>query len=120
MPEQRVLIIDDEPAILELISESLTRKGYTVDVAENGEKGIEKISSNEYGLILTDMKMPGMSGKDVLKHSRTHKTNGIPVVGMSGTPWLLDKTEFDAVLPKPFSIKELLKVTVKFLNEKTA
>ncbi len=61
----KVLIIDDETAILKMISKVLSRKGYCVEIAENGEEGIKKIESNDYNLILTDIKMPGISGKQV-------------------------------------------------------
>ena len=110
-----ILIIDDEPLILNLLSKSLTINGYTVDTAENGEKGIKKIESNNYSLILTDMKMPGLSGEQVLQYSKNIRKNVTPVVGMSGTPWLLDQSDFDSVLAKPFSMKDLLKVTRQFI-----
>ena len=111
-----ILIIDDELSILNLLSKSLTRNGYTVDTVENGEKGIKKIKANNYSLIFTDIKMPGLSGTQVLQHLRHVQNNLTPVVGMSGTPWLLDQSDFDAVLAKPFSLKELLKVTRQFIE----
>ncbi|WP_299979209.1 response regulator [Desulfobacula sp.] len=80
-----ILIIDDELPILNLLSKSLTRNGYTVDTAESGEKGIKKIASNNYSLILTDMKMPGLSGEQVLQYSKQIQNKLTPVVGMSGT-----------------------------------
>lgn len=111
-----ILIIDDEQSILNLLSKSLTKNGYKVDTVENGEKGIEKIESNNYSLIFTDMKMPGLSGEQVLQYLKYIQKSLTPVVGMSGTPWLLENCEFDAVLPKPFSMKELLKITNQFVD----
>ncbi|MCK5541196.1 MAG: response regulator [Desulfobacterales bacterium] len=111
-----ILVIDDEQSILNLLAKSLTKNGYTVDSAENGEKGIEKIESNNYSLIFTDLKMPGLSGKQVLQHLRSIQKNSTPIVGMSGTPWLLEQSDFDAVLAKPFSMKELLTITKKFVE----
>ena len=113
---QPILIIDDELPILNLLSKCLTRNGYTVDAVESGEKGIKKIESNNYSLILTDMKMPGLSGEQVLQYLRYMKNNLTPVVGMSGTPWLLEQSSFNAVLAKPFSMKELLKVARQFIE----
>lgn len=110
-----ILVIDDEQHILTLLAKGLTRNGYTVDTVESGEKGIEKIETNNYSLIFTDMKMPGLSGEQVLQYLKYIQKNMTPVVGMSGTPWLLDHCKFDAVLPKPFSMKELLKVTQQFI-----
>ena len=113
---QPILVIDDEQPILNLLSKSLTRDGYTVETVENGEKGIIKIDSNNYSLIFTDLKMPGLSGEQVLQYLRLIKKNSTPVVGMSGTPWLLDQSSFDAVLTKPFSMKELLDVAHQFVK----
>ena len=112
----QILIIDDEQSILTLLSKSLTKNGYTVDTVENGEKGIEKIESNNYSLIFTDIKMPGLSGEQVLQYLKYIQKSVTPVVGMSGTPWLLEQSEFDAILAKPFSMKELLKVTDQFIG----
>ena len=111
-----ILVIDDEQPILGLLSRGLTKKGYTVDTVKTGEQGLQKTEINQYSLIFTDMKMPGLSGEQVLQYLKYIQKSVTPVVGMSGTPWLLDDCEFDAVLPKPFSIKELLKVTKQFVE----
>jgi len=112
----RVLVIDDEASILAMLSKVLSRKGYKTDIAHNGEEGIEKIKSNEYHLVLTDILMGKMSGDEVLKNVRNLKGNGIPVIAMSGTPWLLDQSIFDAVLPKPCSIQELTEVVSNLIK----
>jgi len=102
-----ILIIDDEPMILKLLSIILCDIGFKVDVATSGEAGIKKIELNGYDLILTDIKMPEISGEDVLKYSRNSKNPSTPIIGMSGTPWLLNSSLFNAVLEKPFLKKEL-------------
>jgi len=107
----RILVIDDEPAILRFLDLCFSRLGYLADLAENGVDGIRKIESISYDIILTDVKMPGLSGKNVSNYIRNVKRSSTPVVGMSGTPWLLDDHQFDAVLEKPFS-KELLLETI--------
>jgi CheY-like chemotaxis protein len=58
--------------------------------------------------------MPGMSGDDVLKYVKTNVDKSIPVIAMSGTPWLTEKSSFDAVIAKPFSKEELLNVISQF------
>ncbi|MCP3874014.1 MAG: response regulator [Desulfobacteraceae bacterium] len=104
-----ILIIDDEPAILKLMGKSLSRVGYVVDTAENGEDGIKKIDRNKYSLILTDIKMPGITGSHVLEYVRNKSfQKETPIIGMSGTPWLLDHCDFDAVLKKPCPLIESL------------
>jgi CheY-like chemotaxis protein len=109
----KVLIIDDEPSILRMLSIALSRKGYVIDTALNGTQGIEKIIANDYDLILTDILMPDISGSQVSRELRKIKGNVTPIVGMSGTPWLLDRDLFDDVLPKPCSLKELFDVIGK-------
>jgi DNA-binding response OmpR family regulator len=111
----RVLVIDDETAILKMLAMALSRKGYQVDTAENGEQGIEKLKAGEYSLVLTDMRMEKVSGDDVLREVRHIKGDRVPVIAMSGTPWLMDSTRFDAVLAKPYMLKELFELIGKFL-----
>lgn len=102
----RVLVIDDETAISKMIARFLSIKGYQVDTADSGEKGLEKLLTEEYHLIITDMVMGKMSGDEVLENVRNLKED-IPVIAMSGTPWLMEEHRFDAVLPKPSSLKTL-------------
>jgi len=103
-----ILVIDDEASILKLMTRSLSKHGYLVDTASNGEEGIKKIEANDYSLILTDIKMPGISGNQVFEHLRNKTKKTTPIIGMSGTPWLLNQSGFDAVLQKPSSQKDLL------------
>jgi len=106
-PASSILIIDDELPILNMLKISLTRKGFIVDTAQNGEEGLKKIDSNGYNLILTDIQMPGISGVQVLRHLKSRENNSARIIGMSGTPWLFGQNNFDAVLAKPCSLNEL-------------
>jgi len=103
-----ILVIDDEVPILKMLTLQLTRMGFCVDTAKSGKEGMKKINSNSYNLILTDIKMPDISGDQILQYIKFTKGNNFPVVGMSGTPWLLDQHDYDAVLSKPCSMKETL------------
>jgi DNA-binding response OmpR family regulator len=114
-PLPRVLVIDDETAILKMLAMALTRKGYQVDTAENGEQGIEKLRNADYRLVITDMRMDRMSGDEVLQEVRQIKGDSVPVIAMSGTPWLMDDTRFDAVLAKPYMLKDLFDLVGKFI-----
>lgn len=113
-PPSRILVIDDEKGILTLISRMLTRHGIDVHTATSGEEGVTKIISNPYDVILTDLKMPGMSGNQVLEQVRQITGPDLPVVAMSGTPWLAGESEFDGFLAKPFGQNALLE-TIKSL-----
>jgi DNA-binding response OmpR family regulator len=111
----RVLVIDDETAISKMIARLLSIKGYQVDTADSGEQGIEKLLSDEYNLVITDMLMGKMSGDEVLENVRNLKGD-IPVIAMSGTPWLMDGHQFDAVIPKPYSLKTLVAIVQNCLS----
>lgn len=112
-----ILVIDDETSILKVLEKALSRKGYIVDTASDGKEGIRKIENNEYGLILTDIKMDGISGDQIFYYLRNEIKKSTSIVGMSGTPWLLEKVGFDAVLPKPYHMKELLDLINRLIEQ---
>ena len=64
---KRVLVIDDEDMILQMIREVLTRNGYTVDIAHDGESALRRLSQHQYDLALCDWKMPGLNGQQVFE-----------------------------------------------------
>jgi len=112
-----ILIVDDEVPILKMLQLKLSRMGFDVDTASNGEEGINKIEANDYSLILTDIKMPGISGHQIFDHLRNKIKKSTPIIGMSGTPWLLDQSGFDAVLQKPSSLKDILDLISQFTEK---
>ncbi len=103
-----ILVIDDEKGILSVIREVLTKCGHRVEIAQNGYEGIQKFDDDNFDIVITDMRMPGLDGKGVVKHIRKSQNKSIPVIGISGTPWLLQNNGFDLILPKPFPLKELI------------
>ncbi len=113
-----ILVIDDEINILKLFRQIQSRHGYAVETAESGEEGIRKIKTTHYSLILTDIKMPGISGHQVFDYLWNTIQRPTPIIGMSGTPWLLDQGDFDAVIEKPCSNKEMLDLINRFVAEK--
>lgn len=117
--QNSILIIDDEPSILLFLRLCLSRRGYRVDIAKSGEAGIKKIQANDYNVIITDIAMETLSGDQVLSYLRNVLNDATPVIGMSGTPWLLDQENFDAVLYKPCSIKEILRVLQQVIKNST-
>lgn len=66
----RILIVEDESMTAKIVKEALTIQGIQADIAEDGEKGISLIKEKEYDMILLDLKMPKLSGEDVLKEIR--------------------------------------------------
>ena len=81
----KLLVVDDNPANRDLLSRSLTGRGYQVEVAENGAEALGKINRAHYDLVLLDQVMPGMSGLDLLRLLRaTYSPNELPVIMVSG------------------------------------
>jgi two-component system NtrC family sensor kinase len=62
---KKVLVIDDEEAVLQMVSESLSRNGYHVDTVLDGETGLRRLKQNHYDVALCDWKMPGLNGRQV-------------------------------------------------------
>lgn len=112
-----VLAIDDEKAILDMLKRALILFGFRVEIASTGEEGIKKFERTNFDIVITDILMPGIDGVGVLRYIRKSKRADTPVIGISGTPWLLQKETFDLVLDKPFSIKTLA-ASVKKIAEK--
>ncbi len=110
----KVLIIDDEVHIVELIKYNLETSGYEVDFAYDGLEGYLKIKENTPHLVLLDWMLPSISGIDMLKKIRNDKTlSHIPVIMLTAKNMESDKIEglelgADDYITKPFSIKELL------------
>jgi DNA-binding NtrC family response regulator len=76
---QRILIIDDEAAIRESLETLLGLEGYTVELAVNGEQGLERIEENYYDLVLLDLALPGKSGLEILPLIRERRPS-LPVI----------------------------------------
>jgi DNA-binding response OmpR family regulator len=103
-----ILVIDDEKSILGVIREALTRFGHDVETALDGIEGVRKFDDGSYDMVITDLRMPGLDGKGVVAHIRASCNHTIPVIGISGTPWQIQESEFDAVLTKPFPLQDLV------------
>jgi DNA-binding response OmpR family regulator len=113
----QILVIDDEKTILSMIQTILARSGFDVDVASDGQAGIQKFEDGHFDLVVTDVVMPKVDGTDVVKHIRGSGKPHTPIIGMSGTYWLLGN-EFDAVLAKPFPLRDLVD-TIRYLLSKS-
>ena len=103
-----ILVIDDEKGILQLMHLALTKYGHNVETADDGREGIRKFDDGRFDIVITDIRMPVIDGNGVVAHIRKSEKQSIPVIAISGTPWLLGSGSFDMVLPKPFSLKQLI------------
>lgn len=80
MVSEKILLIDDSPEILESLSERLILEGYDLTTASDGTSGLSLIEKNFYDIILTDMKMPGADGMEVLKYVKEHSPESICII----------------------------------------
>jgi CheY-like chemotaxis protein len=108
----RILVVDDEPTIRQVIAEILRDEGFEVTVAIDGQQMLDQVEIVPPALILLDVMMPGMTGLDALARMRTRPDLlHIPVVLMSaGVRVIAMDDPGRAFLPKPFEIGELLDV----------
>lgn len=109
---KRILIVDDDDEIRELLEFDVSHSGYFVDTASDGKEGLQKALNNSYDLILLDVMMPKMNGFDVCKNIRQAKLS-IPILMLTAKGTINDKTVgfdcgADDYLVKPFDIQEVL------------
>ena len=116
----RILVIDDEPDVLNIIVEILKTAGYDVVSAPNGEAGIKALDGNLFDLVFTDLMMPGIGGMDVLQHAvnRSPKTLCIILTGYGTIESSVDAIKNGAFdyITKPITSKALLIAVEKALN----
>ena len=115
----RILVVDDECSIRELIAGTLEESGYTVETAANAAEALDKLHGQRCDLLLTDYSMPRKTGLDLISQMRAEGLD-IPVVLMTGrTAELLAERPYlqvNVLLPKPFMIDELLGVLANVLG----
>ncbi|MDY6792676.1 MAG: response regulator [Thermodesulfobacteriota bacterium] len=118
----KILVIDDEKVIINIIQQLLEMNGYDVDTAGDGDEGIQKFDNDCFDLVITDICMPGVDGNGVAKHIRDSAKKYVPVIGMSGTPWGFEDKRFDTIFEKPFQLKALMNTVEELipLNSKIA
>jgi DNA-binding response OmpR family regulator len=110
----RVLVVDDEEELVHTLVERLDIRGYDADGVTNGHKALELIASSHYDVVLLDVKMPGLSGLQVMQTIK-EKWPGIEVILLTGHGSANDAEEgmelgaFDYVM-KPVRIENLLKI----------
>ena len=123
---RKVLVVDDSPSILKLLSQTLNRQGFNVDTAENGAIGLEKMIHKSYDIVLMDLQMPVMDGLESVRRLREHEKQqdaNIPqiIIGLSANSDNETISEaFNAgitdFLPKPFKMESFFQLLTKFKN----
>jgi CheY-like chemotaxis protein len=106
-----ILIVDDEPSILELIHDILEQEGFSVLVAHNGAAALRQIQQRPVALVLTDLMMPQISGIELARRLRGDpKTAAIPIILMSAAMPPGASDLFVALLHKPFPIEKVTQI----------
>ena len=109
---KRIFLIEDEPGIVLTLTDRLTREGYAVDSAADGESGLERASKEPFDLVLLDLMLPRMSGFDVCRELRKRGIE-TPVIMLTARGQIIDKVVglklgADDYVTKPFEMAELL------------
>jgi len=117
-----VLLVEDEPMVRAVAERALTRHGYTVITADNGEEALEVMArGDEIALLISDVVMPGMDGPTMVAEARKSRPD-LPILFMSGyaEEQLRKSIDLDKVafLPKPFSVQELAEAARRALAVK--
>jgi excisionase family DNA binding protein len=117
----RILVVDDEATIRDLLSKTLALAEYDVDLAPDGRTALERLRIIPYDLLITDLKMPGIDGLTVVREARRLKAD-IPVIIITG--FSTEASAIEAVnlgvsgyLTKPFRVPRVLAAAAKALGE---
>jgi len=121
---KKLIIIEDEETLLNLLDKKLNQEGYSVDIARDGEEGLEKIRNNRPDLILLDIVMPKMGGFEVMEILRKdEELNTIPIIiiSNSGQPVELDRAKelgvVDWLIKTDFDPQEVVDKVKKQFNK---
>jgi DNA-binding response OmpR family regulator len=111
MEMARVLIIDDDVELCRLLAERLSSEDFSIEAIHNGQRGLERVLSEDYALVILDLMLPGMKGLDVLRHVR--ERSAVPVLILTARGEDVDRIVgleigADDYLPKPFNPRELI------------
>jgi len=120
--DARILLVDDDPSVAQLIIDTLSLDGYGVDSAPNGIAALEKIEGRRYDLILTDLHMPEMDGAGLYRELAKRQIHPPrKIIFLTGTAGTSEAHRFVResglpVLRKPFNLVELLELVRKVLD----
>ncbi len=111
VPRERILVVDDESSIRDLVGAYLRKEGFDVDEARDGETALERFHQNPHDLVVLDLRLPGIDGFDVLREIRRNST--VYVILLSARSEETDKLVglelgADDYITKPFSPRELV------------
>ncbi|MCK4776894.1 MAG: response regulator [Actinomycetia bacterium] len=109
MSKIKILCIDDAKEVVDFLKVSLELEGYEVDIAYNGQEGLNKIEKNKYDIVITDLQMPKMDGWQLCEEIKNRdETKDLPIIALSiFSPEPSRKPCADVHLVKPFDFHYL-------------
>jgi len=117
----RILVVDDEQAVRDLVAKTLAMADYDVETVADGPTAIERLRTNDYDLLITDLKMPGMDGLSVIREARRQSAE-LPIIIITG--FSTEASAIEAInlgvsgyLTKPFRLPRVLAATTRALGE---
>lgn len=117
-PTDSVIVVDDDPAILDLVEMILNEEGYSVRTAANGREALDLVAEQRPALVLLDLMMPIMDGWSFCRRVKGEAaTRTMPVIVMSADRHLNQKAndiDADGYLLKPFDLDKLLEVVAQY------
>ncbi len=112
--DNKILIVDDEPDIVDLVSYNLKKDGFRVTTASDGEEALHKIRKDKFALVVLDLMLPGMQGVELCRIIRNEpRTAGTPIIMLTAKGEEVDRvigleSGADDYMTKPFSARELI------------
>lgn len=116
----KVLVVDDEPTIATLLADIIEEQGYEVTIAFDGRQGYELAKNGAFGLVITDIMMPHVSGNELclrLKQNLpSHRTQVVLMSAVAHLAHLGKNCQADAFILKPFDISVISEIVERFLE----
>jgi CheY-like chemotaxis protein len=118
----RILLVDDDPMITELVVDMLGMEGYDVDTANNGLEALQKLERQRYDLIITDLHMPKLDGSGFYRELGRRKLHSLKrIIFLTGTTGASEEHRFVQesgvpVLFKPFNVSDLIELVRRLLS----
>ena len=119
---KRLLVVDDDPGLLLAVSDTLRAEAYDVATARRGADALVRVAEALPDLIVTDIRMPGMDGYQLVRNLRSSaRTRLVPIVFLTAKDEIADRIEgfrtgVDAYVTKPFEPEELVAIVAAILN----
>jgi DNA-binding response OmpR family regulator len=118
---KKILLVEDEAVLRESVKDWLTEDGYDVECVETGEEALEKIKKEKYGVVVLDLRLPGIDGLQVFEKAKQLEadTKGILITAFPSKESQEKARSLGLIdyLPKPFKVEELEKTISKMLGE---